>query len=310
MRIMDIFHGLHAYNAFMDLLLMRSLLAVADAGSITEAADRIGVTQPALSRRIQQLEAHFGATLLDRGRKGASLTDVGQLVEHEGRVLVARFDQLRDRVAAHVGLDAGTVRVGGGATAVSFVVPSAIARFQSEFPGVRFQVKEAGSREIESDVVSGRLDIGLVTMPVDTPDLDVTPLLVDRIVLVASPTHPLSTVSPLGVESLTRQSLVGFEAGSAIRQLIDSKLREAGVEMNVVMELRSIPAILRMVATTGNLAFVSQLGVDQQPDVRILPVGGIRIERELGVIRRRGVQLSPAAAQFADRLQAGVADSN
>ena len=293
----------------MDLLHMRSLLAVADAGNITEAADRIGVTQPALSRRIQQLEAYFGATLLDRGRKGASLTDVGRLVESEGRTLVARFDQLRERVAAHVGLDAGTVRVGGGATAVSFVVPSAIARFQSEFPGVRFQVKEAGSREIEGDVVSGRLDIGLVTMPVDAPDLDVTPLLLDRIVLVASPRHPLSAMPAINVEHLAQQSLVGFEAGSAIRQLIDNELRAAGVEMNVVMELRSIPAILRMVATTGNLAFVSQLGVSTQPDVRVLPLRGVRIERELGVIRRRGVQLSPAAAQFAERLQAGVANA-
>ena len=91
--------------------------------------------------------------------------------------------------------------------------------------------------------------------------------------------------------------------GSALRQIIDGKLREAGVEVNVVMELRSIPAILRMVATTGNLAFVSHLGMQQQADVVAIAVAGLRIERRLAVIARRGSQMSPAARAFSQRLQ-------
>ena len=116
----------------MDLQLLRTLLAVADTGSITEAADRIGVTQPALSRRIQQLEGYLGATLLARGRKGTGLTEIGRLVEREARVLVDRYDQLREQVRAQQGLEGGTVRIGGGATAVSFVLPRAIAAFQRD----------------------------------------------------------------------------------------------------------------------------------------------------------------------------------
>ena len=76
----------------MDLTLMRSLLAVVDAGAITEAAERLGVTQPVLSRRIRQLEEHLGVALLSRGRKGVSLTSAGDLVASEARVLVERFD--------------------------------------------------------------------------------------------------------------------------------------------------------------------------------------------------------------------------
>ena len=105
------------------------------------------------------------------------------------------------------------------------------------------------------------------------------------------------------IQDLADQAFVAFEAGSALRQIIDGKLRDAGVEVNVVMELRSIPAILRMVSTTGNLAFVSQLGMEQQGDVVAVPVQGLRIERRLAVIARRATRLSPAAAAFSRRLQ-------
>ena len=284
------------------MTLMRSFLAVADTGSITEAADRIGVSQPALTRRIQQLENYLGAELVARGRQGATLTETGKTVEAEGRLLVGRYDQLRRQVAAHQGLEGGTVRIGGGATAVSFVLPQAIAAFQEDFPGIRFQVKEAGSSEVASDVTSGRLELGLVTLPVQARELELRQFMDDHIVLVARHDHPLATGDPTTVDALAGLAFVGFEAGSAIRHIIDAALRDAGVEMNVVMELRSIPAILRMVATTGNLAFVSQLGVDKRGDVQEIPVQGLEIKRRLAIIAGRGMRLSPAAQAFAERL--------
>ncbi|MEW8348157.1 MAG: LysR family transcriptional regulator [Candidatus Thiodiazotropha taylori] len=290
----------------MDLLLMRSLVAIADTGSITEAADRIGLTQPALSRRLQQLEDYFGAELFSRGRKGVQLTEIGRLVESEARILIARYDHLRDQVRAHQGLEGGTVRIGGGATAVSFLLPKAIASFQGSHPAVKFQLKEAGSNEVAEDVINGRLELGLVTMPVKNRDLKVWPLLTDRIVLVGPKQHPLAKKRRISARALDGISFVGFEADTAVRQIIDATLRDAGVEMNVVMELRSIPAILRMVATTGNLAFVSQLGVDSLEDVAEIEVRDFKVERELAVIARRGSTLSPAAQAFADLLRGAV----
>jgi DNA-binding transcriptional LysR family regulator len=287
----------------MDLQHLRSLVAVADTGSITEAADRIGLTQPALSRRLQQLEEHMGAELLSRGRKGVQLTEIGRLVDSEARNLIARYDHLREQVRTQQGLEGGTVRIGGGATAVSFLLPKAIASFQGNHPGIKFQLKEAGSNEVARDVLSGRLELGLVTMPVKNRDLAVWPLLTDRIVLVGPRSHPLAGKRPISAGALGGLSFVGFEADTAVRQIIDARLRDAGVEMNVVMELRSIPAILRMVATTGNLAFVSQLGVDSLEDVAKIEVKDLKIERELAVIARRGASLSPAAQAFANLLR-------
>ena len=183
-------------------------------------------------------------------------------------------------------------------------MPGAIAAYQLDHPKVRFEVKEAGSREITEHVIDGRLELGVVTLPVTQREVDKRRLVEDQIVLICARDHPLARTRNIDIARLAGLGLVGFDAGSAIRQLIDNALRSAGVEMNVVMELRSIPGIVRMVMITGNMAFVSQMGVESESGVSALQVRGLNIRRELAVITRRGTELSPAAASFAAQLLA------
>ena len=104
------------------------------------------------------------------------------------------------------------------------------------------------------------------------------------------------------MQSLAGQDYIGFEGGSAIRQIVDRTLGDLGVEMNVVMELRSIPAMLRMVETTGSLAFVSELAVPRGGEVGVVSIRGLDAVRQLALIHKRGRPLSPAAQQFAADL--------
>lgn len=284
----------------MDLLLTQSLLAVAQCGTIGDAAARLGVSQSALSRRIQQFEQELGAALLERSGRGVHLTEAGRLVVTEGALLVERYSRMKSAVLEHLQLDAGTVRIGGGATAVSFLLPEAMARFRRQYPKIRFRLEEAGSRQVEAAVIEERIELGIVTLPVHSKEFDVRPLSRDRFVLVAAPEHPLAARRRLRPAELDGQDLIAFEAGSAIRQLIDDALRAADVAVNVVMEVRSIAAILRLVDSTGSLAFVSELSVGGRP---VLELQGLRVERELGLITRRGRTLSPAAAAFVAELR-------
>jgi DNA-binding transcriptional LysR family regulator len=303
---MDVLHSIHAPEAWMDLVLVESLLAVAEHGSVTRASRALALTQPALTRRLQQLEDAMGAPLLLRSKRGAVLTEAGRVVVAEGRQLIERWQRMRESVRAHQSLETGLVRLGGGATAVSFLVPSTIAEFGRLYPGVRFEVREEGSRAVEDDVSSERLELGIVTLPTRSRDFDVRPLRRDRIVLVAGAAHPLSRKRRVDVRVLQGQGLVGFESDSAIRRLIDEALRTAGVTMNVQMELRSIAAIIEMVAHTSLLAFVSHLGVqgrERELGVRIVEVRGLSIDRRLAVISKTGRALSPAARAFAALLR-------
>ncbi len=294
----------------MDLELLRSLVSVSEHGAITEAARVLGLSQSALSRRILQLEEALGTSLLERSRRGASLTEMGRLAVAEGRDLLERYDRLRGDIAAHLRHEAGSVRIGGGATAVSFLLPRAIASFQRRHPGIRFQLKEASSNEIENDVAQERLELGIVTLPTRNRELAVRPLYDDRIVLVGAREHPLTEQRRPPLSALRDQALVGFEADSAIRRLIDGALRQAGVSVNVVMELRSIAAILQMVALTRNLAFVSELGLRGARGVRVIPLRGLAIVRSLAVIQKRSRPLSPAASAFIERLDAELGSAH
>lgn len=287
----------------MDLILLQSLLAVADHRAVTAAARALFVTQPALSRRLQQLEEEMGAKLFVRSRSGVALTEAGRIATEEARAIVERYGRIKELIRAQENLTSGIVRIGGGATAVSFLVPKAIAAFQKQYPGVRFEVHEQGSRDVEGDVRDERIDLGIVTLPAHSREFDVRPLAQDRIVLVASASHPLAKKKRVDVRDLEGLGLVGFEAGSAIRQLIDAELRAAGVTMNVQMELRSIAAILGMVQSTQTLAFVSRLGVPaRDTDVRVIDVRGLKIQRRLGVLSKLGRPLSAAARAFSPFL--------
>jgi len=283
---------------------LQSLLEVARRGSITQAARALGLTQPAMTRRLQQLEEELGAELLVRGRKGATLTDLGRLVVDQGRQVLERYARLREEVGAHLRLEAGTVRVGGGATAVSLLLPEIIRGFRREHPDVVFELKEAGSREVERSVAREELEVGVVTLPTQAPELEVAPLRRDRIVLVAARSHPLAGEARVPAEALAGAPLIGFEAGSAIRHLIDGALEQRGVEMQVIMELRSIQSILRMVQLDLGLAFVSALGVhENDPRIAVVPVTGLRIQRTLAVITKAGRPLSLAAGAFLKHLR-------
>jgi len=216
---------------------------------------------------------------------------------------VSRYGDLRRDIAEHLGLQAGTVRVGGGATVTSFLLPPAIASFHAVHPGIRFYVKEAGSHEIASDVASGAVELGIVTLPLRIREVAIRELMVDRIVLVGRRDHPLAgrRVTPA---DLQRQEFIAFEPGSAIRQIIDARLARARIEPDVTMELRSIPSILRMVATTSSVAFVSGLSLAAEPGVHVIPVRGLSISRTLGLAVRDGFPLSAPAGVFAERLAA------
>jgi len=179
-------------------------------------------------------------------------------------------------------------------------LPEAMARFRRKHPKIRFRLEEAGSRQVEAAVVEERIDLGIVTLPAHSKEVDVRPLSRDRFVLVAAPEHPLATRRRVRPRELEGQDLIAFEGGSVIRQLIDDALRAADVAVNVVMEVRSIAAILRLVDSTGSLAFVSELSVGGRP---VLELQGLQVERELGLITRRGRALSPAAAAFVQELR-------
>ena len=289
----------------MDTAQLANFLTVAQVANMTRAAARLHLTQPALSGQMKRLEDELGARLFDRQGRGLRLTAAGEAFRRHAAEALRVLAEGRDSLGALGALESGTIAVGGGATSTTCLLPAVIGRFHAAHPGIRFTLREAPSRTIVEAVVAGELDLGIVTLPVPSTlaggRIEITPWIVDELVLLVPPSHPLASRRRFRWKDLAGQPLIAFESGSAVRQLLDRQLGEHGVVPSVVMELRSIATITSMVAAGVGLGFVSRLADGGERGLRC---GDKPLDRQLALVERRDRGRSAAVAAFRTDLLA------
>jgi LysR family cyn operon transcriptional activator len=287
------------------------LVAIAETGHMTRAAESLGVAQPTMSAAIRRLENELGVPLFDRTGRGVSLTEAGRVFVQHAAGALRDVEAGRRAVRALAGLETGLIRVGGGATAMAYLLPRAVRAVRERHPALRFYVREAGSEAIAAAILSGELDLGIVTTPVRHPgsgDLMSVGQFADELRLIAPAGHALSNAASFRWEQLVGEPVVGFEAGSAVRAVIDAAAAAHGVTLDVVMDVRSIQSIEQMVRAGIGVAFVSRFALaDPRTGFgRGASCADGPVTRELAVIRRRDRTPSPAAALFERTLLAGM----
>jgi len=287
----------------VELTTLRQFVAIAKVGSLTEAARTLGVGQPALSIMLSKLDAHVGTPLTHRTRRGIELSDAGRVFLTFATEALRQADQGVSAVRELVGLTAGSLRIGGGATAITYILPPAVSGFRRQHPGVRFYLREAGSSDVAAAVASGELDLGIVTLPTPAADehrLLIAPLADDELRLIVPDKHALARKAAFDWPDLTGVPVVAFERGSAVRELIDSRAKAAGVTLDVVMELRAIEPIKRMVAAGIGVGFVSRFALPSRAGLRCKQP----LIRKLALVRSSQRPPSVAAAAFEKTLLA------
>lgn len=282
----------------MDLRSMTQMVEIARFGHMTRAAESLGVSQPALSAAVRKLEEELGTELFHRTGVGVEMTEAGRVFVEHAKVTIRAGEQAKEAVRSLVGLETGSIKVGAGATATGYLLPGAIHAVRDEYPGLRFSIREAGSGDVAEGVVSGELDLGIVTLPVDHPrgeELMVVHEIEDELMLIVPGGHRLDGRKSFRWSDLEGEAVIAFEAGSAVRGILDSAAGGHGVGLEVVMELRSIEAIVQMVRAGIGVGFVSRYGLDDGEGIRCKDGG---LTRTLGVVRRRDRFLSHAAGAF------------
>ena len=286
----------------MELTPLKTFLVVADLGHVTRAARALHLTQPAVSAQLAKLEEEVGERLFDRTPKGVVLTQAGVLFQQFVEDGLGRIDAGRRALKELAGLERGRLSIGGGATATTYLLPRVLGDFHASHPGVRLFVREQGSRGVLDAVESGELDVGVVTLP-DTAltSVELRPWIDDELRLLVPRDGKLARRRTFQWKELDGMPFVGFEAGSAVRALIDDHLRAAGVAVDVVMELRSIESIKQMVAAGIGAAFVSRHALSRGEHA--LDARGGNPSRRLAIATRSDRTPSPAAATFLSLLQ-------
>lgn len=293
----------------MELTPLRTFLAVARAGHMTRAAQQLHLTQPAVSAQIAKLEDELGQPLFDRTPKGMVLTEAGRVFKGYVEESLQHLEDGRLALDQLAGLGRGSLTVGGGATATTYLLPPILGRFHTQHPSIRFFVREQSSHHSVEDILSGELDLGIVTLPIrtaagtspETNKIEVEAWIEDELRLIVPPGHALDGQASFEWPDLEGQPLVLFEAGSAVRSIIDRLISEARIDVDIVMELRSIESIKQMVAQGIGAAFVSRFALsDPEEGLRWAQE---RIPRDLAIIYQRDRTRSPAAKAFMEMMR-------
>lgn len=257
---------------------LRHFLLVIEHGTLTGAARAAHLSQPALTASIQRLERRFDARLLHRGRRGAEATAEGLALVPHARAALAAVDDARRAVAEVAGLAGGEVRLGGGATACTYLLPGVLARFRARYPKVRISLREGFPDGLREMLRAGALDLAVVTGE------DGEPWRTDGLILVAAP----------GVE-LPGSPFVTLLEGSSTR----GWLKRAFPDAEVSMELGGISAVKGNVRAGIGVALISRAAVQYDLEMgRLVQIEhpATPIERRIALLHRGLDRLSPAAA--------------
>ncbi|MDZ7866290.1 LysR family transcriptional regulator [Acidovorax sp.] len=277
---------------------LRVFQAVALHSSFTRAGDQIGLTQPAVSRCVTELEQHLGIKLLDRTTREVVLTEAGRSLA----VRLARVLEDLDSVLLDVrGLATqrqGRVRVASSPTLSANLLPECIARCRQEHPGLELLLLDRMQHDALASVLSGEVDFGVVIEPEPgrSDELHAEPILSEPFCLVCPPTHRLARQRSVRWAALAGEPLVLLDHASGSRRLIDEALRQHGVQAPVAQEVGHVTTIFRMLD--------AGLGISVVPTLALPPAGlqGLevrpltpRVERAIVLVRRANRALAPVA---------------
>lgn len=292
----------------MDIQALEAFWWIAQTGSFNRAAERLYLTQPSVTARIQALEKELGQPLFERKPRGVRLTDAGRaLLPHAEKVL----QDIRKAKQAVVDLmtgSGGTLSVGCALTTSTYTLPEILARYKESHPGVEITVRTGRSQQVQQLVLDDTVQLGLVHAPLHPhPDIQAEPLYNEEIVMVAHPEHPLVHGGPVAAEQLTNEPFITPDRSSGYWSLVEQFWAGAGMAPRITMELDSIEATKRMVLHNLGITMLPRICVEQEVNNRELALIDLQTTQDLSrqtlLIYRRGKIWSGIARDFLQVLE-------
>jgi DNA-binding transcriptional LysR family regulator len=277
----------------MEIRQLEALLAVAEEGSFTAAADRLRTVQSNVSEHVRQLETELGVQLLVRSRSGTVPTEFGAKVLEHARAIRHEIEALRQDLSMLQGLEVGHAAFGVVGTVSRWLVPPLVAEMRRVAPGVSLRVTEGASERLAAEVVERELATALVTEPVVDTRLVVEHLRDEALVALVPAALDLGVPEPVPLSVLARYPLILPPTGNPLRDEVDETAREARVALGVPVEVEGIRLIGDLVAAGVGLSIVPETAIPDGPGLRRVAIERMP-PRRLALVRARGAHLTLA----------------
>ena len=282
---------------------------VAQERSVSKGAERLMISQPAVSKQLRELERAIGARLFDRLPRGVRLTEAGELLlSYSGRIfgLAAEAQRALEELR---GLARGRVRIGASTTIGVYLLPELLVRFQKAHPGIHVQPEVSRSDILESRLMEAQLDVAFAETFSGRQELVAEVFGHDELVAIARPAHPLARNRRVSAARFCNEPFIVRDTGSETKSFVQRALAAKGLTVRPVMSLGSTEAIKRAVAAGIGVGLVSRLSIGLEVKVRRLAVvrlHDLSIQRPLYCVRARGASFGRAAQELLRFMSAGM----
>lgn len=261
---------------------LASLLAIAEHGSVSAAARARGLTQPSISRQVQELERQLGVHLVERTSQGARLTPAGEILADGARDILSGLSSLPERVKARQGEVSGRVRVGTTDSIGIYVLPKLLAQFVEDNPRIDVQLVCASSPQLMAMLLDDELDVAIGTT--EHPKLSCERLFQNPLVLAYAPDMAEDKV-PTSIAELAEQRVVTFDKGLTIRNLLDQAFARAGYTFKPVMSLSNVEVIKAMVKAGLGFGIIPD-GCVWGDELATRPIRDLNVSRTIRLMYR------------------------
>ncbi len=275
---------------------LRVFQSVARTRNFSRTGEAVGLTQPAVSRSISDLERGLGVRLLDRTTREVALTEAGRSLSARLDRALDELDTVLSDIAGLADADGGKVRVASSPTLSAYLMPACIAACARAAPRVRFLLLDRIQQDVLESVRGGEVDFGMVVQPRDADDLHCEPVLRDPFVAVTPQRHRLARHATVRWKALAGEPLVLLDAASGSRRYVDEALAQHGVSCPVAQELGHATTAFEMVEAGIGITVMPRLAVPPRglPGLAVRPLAP-RLERTVMLVRRHDRALSPVA---------------
>src|ERR671937_1683947 len=294
----------------MDTRQLAAFCAVVERKSFSQAAERLGVTQPAVSLQIRSLEQRVGQRLLDRSGRRVEPTEAGRRLYRGAQRLLALEGQLLEEVtSAERGALAGTLEIGASTGPGGTVVPLLLAEFQRANPGVSVSLSISDTQSVVDRVAERELELGVVGAARRHRRVVFEPFFRDEVVLAVTPGHRFAGRT-VGLDELREEQLIVMQEGAGVRQVIEDELRRAGTrlrELEPRLELGLQESAKAAVVAGYGVTFISRAAIEADLAAGTLAVARVRgldPAREISLVRSAGRSTTRAALAFLDFARA------
>jgi DNA-binding transcriptional LysR family regulator len=278
---------------------LRSFVTVAHTGSFQHAASALSVSQPALTRRIQKLEQMLGFALFERSPRHVALTAIGREFLPKVQAILEEFDTSLLSIRETAGRATGHVTVACVPTASNFYLPKVLVAFRSKYPRIKIRIIDEVANTVLSTVLSGEADFGIGLGGILSDDVTFEPFAEDPFVLVCRPDHPLAEKKSVEWKDLIPHTFIRAGRNNGNRVLIDVTLGREGVPPSWLYEVQHLTTSLALVEAGLGITVIPKMAIPEAGSSLVIrPLANPHLSRSIGIIRRNGTSLPPAARNF------------